>query len=106
MPHKRLLGGIAMGSDVDNEKECPSCHGIGTVEHNRCHGRGCDGCENGELVCMKCDGLGYISRNNEPIDNEPIDNEPIDNEPIDEPIDEPTDDEPTDNIIKEEDNNG
>lgn len=99
MPHKHQLKGITMLSDIDNDdnkRECPSCHGIGTVEHNRCHGRGCDGCENGELVCMKCDGLGYISRNSD----EPIDDE----EPIDE-LEEETDEE-TDNIIKEEDNNG
>ena len=87
MSYKRQLKGITMGND-DNEKECPSCHGIGTVEHNRCHGRGCDGCENGELVCMKCDGLGFVCDGN--VEDEELDIEEEDN----------------DNIIKEEDDNG
>jgi len=91
MSHKKLMGGPTMldEQEVDsNRSECPICHGIGTVEHNRCHGRGCDGCENGELVCMKCDGLGFVCDGN--VEDEELDIEEEDN----------------DNIIKEEDDNG
>ena len=45
----------------DNKQECPACYGMGTIEHARCRGMGCDGCEDGELICNKCNGFGFIN---------------------------------------------
>jgi len=47
----------------DNKQECPACYGMGTIEHARCRGMGCDGCEDGELICNKCNGFGFTNGN-------------------------------------------
>jgi len=67
-------------------KECPSCFGMGTIEHKRCHGCGCDGCEDGELVCNKCDGLGFINEDGTKQDD-PIDPTISDIEEMEEEVD-------------------
>ena len=49
---------------MSDEKECKTCFGTGMVEHKICQGMGCDrdGCEDGEIICPKCDGLGYLTK--------------------------------------------
>jgi hypothetical protein len=49
---------------MPDEKECKTCFGTGMVEHKSCNGLGCDrdGCEDGEIICPKCDGLGYLTK--------------------------------------------
>ena len=69
------------------ERECTTCFGMGMLEHFRCHGRGCDGCIEGEIVCPKCKGFGYLdssaikATNDLPIDD---DDEDLDLEQDDE----------------------
>lgn len=62
-----------------SQKQCPTCFGMGMLEHFRCHGSGCDGCIEGEIICPKCNGFGIVDASSAKATNDlPVDDEDLD----------------------------